>query len=265
MIDVLQQHKLKYACFKSFIKTCDDALTVADALLQGNYNIFKRYALKYSNHTAEKMRGMRSLSTYKKTSNICMFLSQHDCICKKCYAERSIKLYEAALLPLLIYNTLLLKYIDICADQIPYINDRYFRFEAFSDLQSAKHLNNLFKVCKKNKNTLFTLWTKAGYTLNNMMTAENLQRIPNNLNIIVSEVYINKKTDQNYLENLQTVLYPQQSINKSYKNYLKCFVVYDDENKRNASNMFLCKNKCIDCLKCYKKTKKLLYIAEKLH
>ena len=110
----LLQHKAKYFAFKSFIKVCDDALIIADALLQNDYKTFIKYPLKYSNHSAEKMKGMQSLSTYKKTSNICCFLSQHDgIICKKCYAEKSIKLYDAALRPALIYNTLLLKYIKI--------------------------------------------------------------------------------------------------------------------------------------------------------
>lgn len=211
------------------------------------------------------MRGIDSLSTYKKTSSICAFLSQHDGICKKCYADKSLKLYRAALAPVLIYNTLLLKYIDIDASQIPYINSKYFRFESFSDLQSSKHFKNLLQVCKKNKNCLFTLWTKAGYTLRKMMDEEKIDKLPANLNIVISEYYINKKTDEEYLNGLQSVLYPSQAIKKNYSNCLKCFIVYDDENIRKNSGLYLCKNKCIDCLKCYKKSKKIIYIAEKIH
>lgn len=262
----LLQHKQKYFAFKSFIKVCDDALIVADSLLQNDYKTFVKYQLKYSNHTAEKMKGMQSLSTYKKTSNICCFLSQHEgLICKKCYAEKSIKLYDAALRPALIYNTLLLKYIDIAPSQIPYTNNKYFRFESFSDLQSSKHLKNLIAVCKKNKDCVFTLWTKAGYTLTDMMKKEGIKKLPSNFNIVISELYINKKTDSQYLEGLQSCLYPSQAIKGNYTNCLKCFCVFDDEKKREESNMFICKNKCIDCLKCYKKSKKIIYIAEKLH
>lgn len=261
----LHDHIKTYAAFKSFTKVCKDALIIADALLNDDFATFKKFSLKYSNHTAEKMRGMQSLNTYKKTSSICNFLMLHDGICKKCYAEKSLSLYKAALQPLLIYNTLLLKYIDIDAAQIPYINNKYFRFESFSDLQSSKHLNNLIKVCNKNKNTLFTLWTKAGYTLVKMMEEEKIKKLPSNLNIIISEFYINKKTDQNYLESLQACLYPSQAITKKYSNALKCFVVFDDENARQKSGLYLCKNKCIDCLKCYKKSKNIIYIAEKIH
>ena len=258
------QHIEKYNAFKNFIKVAEDALQVADALINNDIQTFKRYQLKYSSHTAEKMRGMCSLSTYKKTSNICSFLSQHDGICQKCYAERSLSLYTATLKPLLIYNTLLLKYIDIDAQQVPYINDKYFRFEAFSDLQSAKHLKNLVTICRKNKNTIFTLWTKAGYKLVNYIDDEKI-KLPSNLNIIISEFYINKKTDPQYLEQLQKYLYPSQAVKNKYNNALKCFVVFDDEKQRAASNMYLCKNKCINCLKCYKKTKNILYIAERIH
>ena len=258
LVNDLIQHKKEYQDFKSFVKTCDDALNIANALLNNDFKTFKRYSLKYSNHTAEKMRGIQSLSTYKKTSSICNFLSLHDGICKKCYAEKSLSLYKATLKPQMIYNTLLLKYIDIDAQQIPYINNKYFRFESFSDLQGSKHFKNLLQVCKKNKNTLFTLWTKAGFTLVKMMDQENIKKLPSNLNIIVSEFYINKcKYTAEDLRNLQSCL--------KTKNNLKCFVVFDDENKRQKSNMYLCKNKCLDCLKCYKKSKQIIYIAEKLH
>ena len=211
------------------------------------------------------MRGIDSLSTYKKTSNICRFMQIHGGICAKCYADKSIKLYNAALTPVLIYNTLLLKYIDIDPQQIPYINNKYFRFESFSDLQSAKHLKNLLQVCKKNKNTIFTLWSKAGLTLLNMMKSENINKLPSNLNIIYSEFNINKKTDLEYLQNMQKCLYPQQAIKENYSNAIKCFIVFDDENKRKESAMHLCKKSCINCLKCYKKSKNILYIAEQLH
>lgn len=172
----LQDHKKIYADFKSFVKTCDEGIKIADALLNDDFKTFRKYPLKYSQHTAEKMRGIESLSTYKKTSNICKFLSAHTHsggICEKCYAEKSIKLYKSSLTPALIYNTLLLKYIDIDPQQIPYTNSKYFRFESFS--------------------------------------------------------------------------------------------VFDNEEARAASNMYLCKNKCVTCLKCYKKSKNIVYIAEKLH
>ena len=233
-------NRKEYFEFAAFTKTCDDAIQIADALLNNDYATFKKFNLKYSKHTAEKMRGIDSLSTYKKTSMICNYASQHSgSICEKCYAEKSIKLYKSALTPALIYNTLLLKYIDIDAQQIPYINNKYFRFESFSDLQGSKHFKNLIQVCKKNKNTIFTLWTKAGYTLKKMMDDENIQKIPSNLNIIVSEFYINKNLiDDEYLNGLQSVI--------NSKNNLKCFAVYDDEEKRKNSNMFLLQFYIID-------------------
>ena len=98
-----------------------------------------------------------------------------------------------------------------------------------------------------------------------MMKSESIQKLPSNLNIVISEFYINKKTDLQYLESLQTCLYPGQAVTGKYTNALKSFSVFDDEKIRNNSNMYLCKNKCIDCLKCYRKTKNIIYIAEKLH
>ena len=261
----LENHIKEYGCFKNFIKRSKDALKIADALLNNDYKEFKKHQLSYTTHTAEKMRGINSLSTYKKVSEICRFLSLHDGICKKCYAEKSIKLYKAALLPQLIYNTLLLKYIDIDAQQIPYTNNKYFRFESFSDLQGSKHFKNLIAICNKNKNTIFTLWTKAGYTLKKYMDTENIKKLPSNLNIIISEFYINKKTDENYIKQLQAVLYPSAAITGKYNNALKVFIVYDDPEKQRASGLYLCNNSCVSCLKCYKKSKNIIYIAEKIH
>lgn len=253
----LLQHKIKFYQFKNFCKTCDDALIVADALLNNDYKTFKNYKLKYTTHTAQKMKGIQSLSTYKKTSSICAYLSRCGGICAKCYAEKSLKLYEGSLKPTLIYNTLLLKYIDIDLKQIPYINDKYFRFESFSDIQGSQHLKNLIQICKKNKDTIFTLWTKAGATFSKMLKEIEINLLPNNINIVFSAFNINEKVDPQYLNVLQA--------NAQSKNKIKYFIVYDSEEKRKESKYFLCKNKCIDCLKCYKKSKDNIIIAEALH
>lgn len=255
---ILLSHIKNYSNFNSFCKVAKDGCLIATSLLNNDYATFKKYSLKYTTHTAEKMRGLLSLSTYKRASNICRFLSACGGICQKCYAERSIKLYKASLEPVLIYNTLLLKYIEIDNAQIPYTNDRFFRFEAFSDLQSATHLKNLCKICKKNNLTTFALWSKAGYTLEKYMTEQNINKLPSNLNLINSEFYINQyKYSVNDLIALQSVL--------KTKNAIKNFIVYDDDEKRQNSGFYQCKNKCIDCLKCYKKSKTPVYIAERLH
>lgn len=263
--DELVQHAELYKDFKSFTKTTASAIIIANALLNNDYKTFKRYQIKYTNHTAEKMRGIMSLSTYKRTSQICRYLSQCGGICAKCYADKSLKLYNSSLTPTVIYNTLLLKYIELDPMQIPFINERYFRFESFSDLQSSKHFKNLLNICKKNKNTIFTLWTKAGHTLINMMRDEKIKKLPSNFNLIISEFHINAKPDAEYLRGLMSCLYPAQAVTGKYTNAIKSFTVYDSETKRAASGLYQCKNKCINCLKCYKKSKTIINIAELLH
>ena len=66
LIAELTQHKTIYKEFKNFVKTSDDALKIAGALLDGDYKTFKTFKLKHTSHAAEKMRGIQSLSTYKK-------------------------------------------------------------------------------------------------------------------------------------------------------------------------------------------------------
>lgn len=257
--EILQSHIREYGCFKSFCKTAKNALLIAHSLLNNDYATFKKFKLIYTTHTAEKMRGIMSLSTYKKTSQICQYLSSCGGICAKCYADKSLTFYRASLIPVLIYNTLLLKYIEIDNAQINYINEKYFRFESFSDLQGAQHFYNLIKICKKNKETIFTLWTKAGANqLYKFMQKTNIKKLPINFNIVNSEFYINEcKYTADDLVKMQSIL--------NTKNALKNFIVYDNDEKRAASGFYQCKNKCVNCLKCYKRAKKPVFIAEKLH
>lgn len=254
--ELLQHNEIYGDIFKGVKKTIDEGITIADALLKDDYKTFKKYKLKYTKHTAEKMQGIDSLSTYKKFSSVCLANKKKGGICAHCYADKSINLYRAAIVPALIYNTLLLKYIDIDPSQILYINSKYFRFESFSDIQSPQHLKNLFAICRKNKDVIFTLWTKGADVLPSWIDSFG-GKFPNNLNLIISESKINKLNDPAQLENIKNKL--------NIKNGVKGFAVFDDENKRRASGGYLCRRCCVDCLKCYKKSKNNILIAEEIH
>ena len=163
------------------LNACKDALRLAYDLLEGKKT--DNYLLKITTHQG-KMQGINSLSTYKKVCDTCNALKDNkNAICHKCYADKTLSMYKQ-LSPVLIYNTLLLKYTALKNRQLPVINASYFRFEAFSDLQNAQHLKNLYKIARYNPQCRFALWTK-NYKL--VMT----EKTPRNINLILSSPFPN--------------------------------------------------------------------------
>jgi hypothetical protein len=203
------------------------------------------YQLKITTHKG-KMQGIRSLSTYKMFSDTCLKLKDNPkTICNKCYVDKTM-LYAPQLSLALIYNTILLKYTKLSKRQLPIINDLYFRFESFSDLQNQNHLQNLYAIAKHNPYTQFALWTK-NYTL---LWKE---KAPKNVNLILSSPLLNECTP--YAD----LLLKTTKARTGAKN-VKMFSVYDGEHIQNQN----CLKSCINCLKCYKKNDKTEYIVEHL-
>lgn len=240
LIAIKQNNKYNAVC----LTACDDALTLANTIKQGKNT--NNYLLKITTHNG-KMQGIRSLSTYKKVCDTCNALKDNkNAICFKCYANKQLTIYKQ-LAPCLIYNTLLLKYTKLCRRQLPVINDLYFRFEAFSDLQNLQHLQNLYAIARYNKNTQFTIWSK-NYKLLIQVKA------PKNINIVLSSYYVNTLQPCS-----DTII--QAIKNKSGCKNIKFFTVYD---KQHANNIINCKKSCLTCLECYKKSSKTTFINELL-
>lgn len=242
LINELQNIKTENAHNLRAVAACDEALKLASDII--NNKSTKNYLLKITKHGG-KMSGIRSLSTYKLVCNTCLqFKDNKKTICNKCYADRQLKLYKQ-LAPCLIYNTLLLKYTKLSARQLPFINELYFRFESFSDLQNAQHLENLYKIARYNKKTRFALWTKNYKLIKSMKT-------PQNVNIILSSVLLNACVlDEYNAAKMKTAT--------GAKN-IKIFTVYDKKHITTVKQN--CAKKCITCLKCYKAHDNTLFINE---
>ena len=145
----------------------------------------------------------------------------------------------------MIYNTLLLKYTDLKQRQLPIINDLYFRFESFSDLQNEQHLKNLYKIAKANPKTQFALWTK-----NIALIIKH--KAPKNVNLILSNAILNEQVlGQKIIDIVKA---------KTDCKHVKVFSVFDDEHMTEQN----CAQKCITCLKCYKAKDKTSFINELL-
>lgn len=226
------------------VTACDDALKVADALL--NNKPTKNYLLKITKHGG-KMQGINSLSTYKLVCDTCLSLKDNKkTICSHCYADKQLTIYKQ-LAPCLIYNTLLLKYTKLHARQLPIINDLYFRFESFSDLQNIQHLQNLYRIAKYNSNTQFALWSKNIKLLSQI-------KAPKNVNIIISNYFLNSCIFDEYTTSKLKAA--------TGAKHVKIFTVYDKKHIASVSQN--CQKKCLSCLKCYKKHDVTMFINELL-
>ena len=221
----------------------NECLTLLEKVYKGEK--VDNYLLKISKHNG-KMEGIRSLSTYKLFSDTCLKLKDNPLtICNKCYVDNAFKRYPQLSLAL-IYNTILLKYTKLTKRQLPVINDLYFRFESFSDLQNQNHLQNLYAIAKHNPYTNFALWTKN-------ITLLWKEKAPKNVNLILSSPMLNEQTP--YAD----LLIKTTKAKTGAKN-VKVFSVFDDAHIENQN----CEKHCMTCLKCYKRNDKTQFITELL-
>jgi len=195
-----------------------------------------------TNHNG-KMEGMISLSTAVSCNKNCKERAKiKDSICSKCYAEKMSRMYKS-LDEMLKQNTQALTTSIIPDDELPRVNALYFRFEAFGDLNNDIQVINYFNICKKNPGVHFALWTKNPWFIYEAIKAGNKK--PKNLVIILSSPFINKVVE----------------ISDKYDFVDKVFTVYDKETSKTV-NINCGSRKCLECGRCYKKTKQVEYINE---
>ena len=199
------------------------------------------------NHTG-KMRGIFSLSTSVLLNKQCAKNANiAGSICSHCYA-RSLLAMRKNNQPKLARNTELLTREILPVEVLPTINNLYFRFEAFGDLNNAIQVVNYFNICNKNKRANFALWTKNARFIDQAIKKYGVKK-PKNLNIVYSSMFINAVADH---------------IIEKYPFIDKIFTVYDSKYiKENSIDINCGARSCASCLKCYKKNN-IKYISEKL-
>ena len=192
-------------------------------------------------HTG-KMEGMQSISTSCKTNPYC---AEHakvkGSVCEKCYAQRQMKMYKQ-MSPCYERNAEILTKSILEDDELPVINAAYFRFESFGDLINVNQVVNYFNICKKNPDVHFALWTK-----NPMLIKPVADQKPDNLQIILSSLFLNEKADISKMPFID-----------------KVFTVYDKETIEKDNIDINCgARSCLKCHKCYVKND-IININEKL-
>lgn len=199
-----------------------------------------------------KMTGIQGLTTSCLENPICKKrMENNNTVCANCYAVKYLKSrknvrekYAA--------NTELLTKHEFTLEEVPFINAQYFRFESFGEIQNMLQVKNYFTICNKNPDVNFALWSKNIGIINDAIQKYRIKK-PANLNIVYSESRLNHVHDKN--ETIQILsIYPFVD---------KIFTVYD---KNHAEDVKInCgKKRCMDCLKCYKKSDKTIHINEML-
>lgn len=200
--------------------------------------------LHFTTKHSGKMSGMVSISTSVTTNERCAKNAQiKGSICEKCFAAKQMKVFPSMEKPM-IENQRILTGSVLPDHMLPVINNLYFRFEAFGDLNNYIQVINYFNICKKNPRVKFALWTKNPDYIAQAIAAGHDK--PENLNIVLSSLFINKERKN-----------PFPFVDK-------VFTVYDADTIESENININCgARNCFDCGLCYEKNN-VTQIREKL-
>ena len=197
-------------------------------------NAKKISGLHFTTKHTGKMAGMASISTAVTTNARCAKNAQiPGSICQKCFAAKQMKIYPSMEKPM-VENQRILTSGIIPIEKLPTINNLYFRFEAFGDLNNATQVKNYFNICYKNPRVKFALWTKNPDYI--AAAIQDGYQKPDNLNIVLSSLFVNKERKN-----------PFQFVDK-------VFTVYDPQHiEQNGININCGARNCFSCGLCYEK------------
>lgn len=196
-------------------------------------NSKKISGLHFTTKHTGKMAGMASISTAVTTNARCAKNAAiPGNICQKCFAAKQMKIYPSMEKPM-VENQRILTGDILPMEKLPIINNIYFRFESFGDLNNDIQVINYFRICYKNPKVKFALWTK-----NPDYIAAAIGRgyeKPANLNIVLSSLFINKERKHKYsfVDKVFTVYDPQHiaengtQINCGARNCFSCGLCYE--------------------------------------
>ena len=208
------------------------------------HNSRKHNGLHFTTNHSGKMSGMVSISTSVTTNERCKKNAEtKGSICEKCFAAKQMRIFPSMKTPMERNQEILTSEI-IPLEKLPIINNIYFRFEAFGDLNNDIQVINYFNLCYKNPNVKFALWTKNPDFIQSAID-QGYQK-PSNLNIVLSSLFINKER-------------------KAVHDFVdKVFTVYDPEHIKENNVEINCGSKnCFTCGLCYEKND-IAIINEKL-
>ena len=200
------------------------------------HNSRKHNGLHFTTNHSGKMSGMVSISTSVTTNERCKKnASIEGSICEKCFASKQMRVFPTMEKPM-VENQRILTSSVLPMELLPTINNLYFRFEAFGDLNNDIQVMNYFNLCYKNPKTKFALWTKNPDYIESAIK-QGYEK-PKNLNIVLSSLFINqeRKSKYDFVDKIFTVYDPQYieennvSINCGSRNCFDCGLCYEKNN-----------------------------------
>lgn len=178
-------------------------------------------------HTeGRKMEGMQSINTNSLTNKFCISSAKKDMICKSCYSNRQLRMYDN-MKEALQRNSILLSTTEL--KEAPFINANIFRFNSFGELINMTHFRNLCFIASKNPGTTFALWTKRFKLIQSYFTKNSK---PDNLLLVHSSYRVNHKEEL-----------PE--------GFDKVFTVYDRWYASVNEVIINCQSHCSTCQLCY--------------
>lgn len=200
------------------------------------HNSRKHNGLHFTTKHSGKMSGMVSISTSVTTNERCKKnASIKGSICEKCFASKQMRVFPTMEKPM-VENQRILTSSVLPMELLPTINNLYFRFEAFGDLNNDIQVMNYFNLCYKNPKTKFALWTKNPDYIESAI--KQGYKKPENLNIVLSSLFINqeRKSKYDFVDKIFTVYDPHYieknniSINCGSRNCFDCGLCYEKNN-----------------------------------
>ena len=200
------------------------------------HNSRKHNGLHFTTKHSGKMSGMVSISTSVTTNERCKKnASIEGSICEKCFASKQMRVFPTMEKPM-VENQRILTSSVLPMELLPTINNLYFRFEAFGDLNNDIQVMNYFNLCYKNPKVKFALWTKNPDFIESAINQG--YKKPENLNIVLSSLFINqeRKSKYDFVDKIFTVYDPKYieenevSINCGSRNCFECGLCYEKNN-----------------------------------
>jgi len=191
-----------------------------------------------------KMTGIPSLNTNTLTNVFCQAMNKgaENKICAQCYSVNMLQGFRKNCTTKFESNSEFMSAAVHDLTALPPCPANIGRFHSHGELINITHLINIFNICKGQRLTTFTLWTKRNNLINRIFDKrrKEYQRRPANLILIYSNPDLDKVMTE-----------PPPYFDKVFNNVT-------DHNRPDIN----CVGKCIKCMTCYTKGNKIKSIIE---
>lgn len=186
-----------------------------------------------------KLKGFEAINTNTLTNSFCSKMRKSDAICAKCYSAKMLQGVRKNCAPAWERNSNILSG-GIHWDDLPRINAAVFRFHAHGELINEEHFHNFVRICMKNPQTTFSLWTKRKNIINTFFKYSGIEK-PANLILIYSNPKttavlhtIPKHFDKVFNALPRKAITASGEIDCTGESCMNCLACYEKDNGKNV-------------------------------